>query len=494
VQRFFDAVRRQRVPLILFVASAVVLGLFSWGRILQPSRHFHFLDLAHSFLDGRLDTDTPRRFRGQQPRPEDPRGLQAAVDRHLEGPGGKTEGWNDWASLRVITLSDGTEVKGVFPWSDQQGDQKKRFVELDGTQRIIDPDVDIARTCGDPPRRCDDTKYYMSFPPFPAIAMMPAYLVWGYDVNDVLFTVLNAALNAVLILFLLEMLRTRGLSARTTRDNVLLAILFTFGTVNFFSAIRGEVWFSALILGITLHVAYISLAVGAARPFWAGLMLGLGMATRTPIAFGAVFFGLEMLRDGDRWRWPGWGPVLRKGIVFAIPVLAIGGLLMAYNYARFESFGEFGHTFLANGTRASIRDHGLFSMWFLKGNLGAALTNPPVIDGFAPFVHITRHGLGLPWTTPALLLVLWPKRWGAFDRNLAITAFVISILDLFYQNTGWAQFGYRFGLDFLPYLLVLLAVGGRPFDRKFLALLAIGILVNALGAVTFDRMGMFYYE
>lgn len=494
MQRMVDVLRRVRVPLFLFLGSAIVLALFSWDNILEPSRHFHFLDMANSFLEGRLDTETPKRFRGQQPRPEDAPGLQAAVDRHLTQGNGKAVGWNDWASLRIIKLTDGTVVKGVFPWSDQQGEQKNRFRELDGTMRIIDPDLDIAKDCGSPPRRCDETQYYMSFPPFPALALMPAFLIWGYDVNDVLFTVLNAALNAMLILLLLEYLRTRGLSARTTRENVLLAILFTFGTVNLFSSIRGEVWFSALIVGVSLHVAYILLSIEARHPFWAGLMLGCGMATRTPIAFAAVFFGLEMLRDGDRLRWPGWGPVLRKGIVFAIPVLAVGFLLMAYNYARFESFGEFGHTFLANGTRASIRDHGLFSMWFLKANLAAALTNPPVFDTFPPFIHITRHGLGFLWTTPALVLVLWPKVWNAFARNLLITAGIVAIPVLFYQNTGWEQFGFRFGLDFLPYFLVMLAVGGRKLGRVFFVLFALSILMNALGAITFDRMSMFYYE
>jgi hypothetical protein len=494
VERLVAFVRRVRVPLLVFACSAAVLALFSWDKILAPSPHFHFLDLANSFLHGRVDTETPKRFRGQQSRPDDAQGLQAAVDRHLTDGGGKAVGWNDWAALRIITLTDGTQVKGVFPWGDQQGDQKHRFRELDGTMRIIDPELDIAKNCGSPPRKCDETQYFMSFPPFPAIAMMPAFLIWGYDVNDVLFTVLNAALNAMLILLLLEYLRSRGLSTRTTRENVLLAILFTFGTVNLFSSIRGEVWFSALIVGVTLHLAYILLSVEARYPFWAGLMLGLGLATRTPIAFAAAFFALEMLRDGDRLRWPGWGPILRKGIVFSIPILAVGFALMAYNDARFESFGEFGHTFLANGTRASIRDHGLFSFWFLKANLAAAFTNPPVFDGNVPFIHITRHGLGLPWTTPALLFLLWPRTWGAFARNLAITAAIVAIPDLFYQNTGWAQFGYRFGLDFLPYLLVMLAVGGRKMGRWFLVAVAVSILMNALGAITFDRMGMFYYE
>ena len=485
---------RWRTILILFTVSAAVLALFSWDRIIKPSPHFHFLDLAHSFLEGRLDTGTPNRHRSQGERPGDPKGMQNAVNRHLTGGEEKSVGWNDWATIHVITLTDGTVVKGVFPWSDQQDDARKRFRIIDGSEMVIDRALDIKKGCGSAGRVCDEKKHFVSFPPFPALAMMPLYLVSGYDTNDVLFTVVNAALNAVLLFLLLEFLRTRGLSRRSTRENLLLSVLFTFGTVNFFSAIRGEVWFTALILGVTLNVLYLLLAIEARYPFWAGLMLALGMATRTPIAFAFPFFALEMFRQGDRMQWPGWGPVLKKGALFSIPILAVGFTLMAYNYARFDDPFEFGHRFLANGTRASIREHGLFSFWFLKNNLSAVLTNPPVIDGFRPFIHITRHGLGLIWCTPVLLFLLWPKQWSVFARNVAITAVIVALPSLFYQNTGWAQFGYRFALDYLPYLFVLLAVCARPFNRLFLAAVVVSFLMGTLGAVTFERMPMFYYD
>ena len=59
-----------------------------------------------------------------------------------------------------------------------------------------------------------------------------------------------------------------------------------------------------------------------------------------------------------------------------------------------------------------------------------------------------------------------------------------------YQNTGWEQFGFRFVLDFLPYLIVLLALARWPLSRWFKGAVVVGILVNAFGAVTFQRPGM----
>ena len=58
---------------------------------------------------------------------------------------------------------------------------------------------------------------------------------------------------------------------------------------------------------------------------------------------------------------------------------------------------------------------------------------------------------------------------------------------LLYQNTGWRQFGYRFSNDYAPLLFVLLAIGKRPFTWLFWTFAAWGVVVNAFGAITFDR-------
>ena len=63
---------------------------------------------------------------------------------------------------------------------------------------------------------------------------------------------------------------------------------------------------------------------------------------------------------------------------------------------------------------------------------------------------------------------------------------------LLYQNTGWVQFGYRFSLDYLPLLFVLVTLGGRRFGAAFRACAVFAIVVNTFGAVTFDRYPQFY--
>lgn len=105
---------------------------------------------------------------------------------------------------------------------------------------------------------------------------------------------------------------------------------------------------------------------------------------------------------------------------------------------------------------------------------------------------ISRHGLALWITSPNLVPALWPKKVSPLMVGLFIGTALVAILDLCYQNSGWVQFGYRFSLDYMPGLIVLLALGGRRFGVGFHLLLVFAIAVNTFGAITFDRAAVFY--
>jgi hypothetical protein len=72
------------------------------------------------------------------------------------------------------------------------------------------------------------------------------------------------------------------------------------------------------------------------------------------------------------------------------------------------------------------------------------------------------------------------------------TVLVCVVPGVFYQNTGYEQFGFRFALDYMVYLVMLLAVGRHPITRGFKASVVFGALVNLFGAVTFKRFQQFY--
>jgi hypothetical protein len=75
-----------------------------------------------------------------------------------------------------------------------------------------------------------------------------------------------------------------------------------------------------------------------------------------------------------------------------------------------------------------------------------------------------------------------------------VCVLAVALPSLLYQNTGWVQFGYRFSNDYMLFFMVLLAVGNRPMTRVFRTLVVLSIVVSLFGAVTFNRVPMFYNQ
>ena len=94
-------------------------------------------------------------------------------------------------------------------------------------------------------------KTFISFPPFPAILMMPLVAIAGSPENfrDAQFIVWLAGIGPAVLFLVLEKLRRTGRTERTEAENLQLALLFAFGTVYFFTAVQGTVWFAAHVVG-----------------------------------------------------------------------------------------------------------------------------------------------------------------------------------------------------------------------------------------------------
>jgi hypothetical protein len=176
--------------------------------------------------------------------------------------------------------------------------------------------------------------------------------------------------------------------------------------------------------------------------------------------------------------------------VFAAPVIACAVLAMVHNAIRFGAPLEFGHTYLAVRQQSQIETYGMFSHHYLTRNLAVGFALLPQFSGYKPM--ISGHGLALWFTSPFLVLLLWPRRCGPLHRSLWICVGLVAIPTLFYQNSGWVQFGYRFALDYMVLLIALLAVGGRPLTRVFRGLIVLAVAINLFGAVTFARYPGFY--
>jgi hypothetical protein len=417
--------RAYRTELLIFLCSFFALACFSGPRFLRQSAAPHFIYQAKAFLEGRLDVDPQ-------------------ILPNIE----------DWACVR--------EVGGV----------KSR--------------------CTGPLRPGD--RWYVSFPAFPAVVLLPFVAVNGYQLNDTSFGVILGALAITLFYWLCRGLSRRGELQRTENEALLLAGVLGFGTLLFSCTIRGEVWFFAEVLGVVLTCLYVWAATGAARPMLAGVLWSMATLTRTPLVFTGLFFLLEVLTPGPTGRLQQLREALRNPRPWLKPVLSFAAgaaplalLAMAFNIARFGSPGDFGHRFLYdNRVNADIDAHGLFSPVYLARNLEAAFTMLPRVQ-WSPFrVGYDPHGLSLLVTMPWLVLLVFPKTRPRLHWPVWLTVALCALPGLFYQNTGYAQFGFRFSLDYMPYLVLLLGLSGWSFRKPLVQILLLAaVVVNTWGALVF---------
>lgn len=359
-----------------------------------------------------------------------------------------------------------------------------------------------------------DGKWFISFPPFPAVWLLPWVKLGGAveNVRDGQAFFWLAGVGPAGLWLVLEKLRRRKYTERKEATNFLLTLLFALGTVYWFTSVQGTVWFAAHVVAVAVGAFFLLCAIEAERPWLAGLLLGLAFLTRPPMAMMGLLFAAEAFRMSLRGGFPAvrggalsmiWetlrvldGKALAKRwVLFAIPLIGLLGLAFWHNYARFGDPFQFGHEYLTIGWRGRIDKWGLFSYHYLGRNLAVVLASVPYLNQVPSGVQINAHGLALWVTTPFFLWVLWPKNKGWLYAVVALTAAAVAIPGLLYQNTGWMQFGYRFSNDFSPMLFVLLAMGGRRFGALFYSTALLAVAINAFGAITFDRSGFrkFYH-
>jgi hypothetical protein len=364
--------------------------------------------------------------------------------------GGDAPGTNDWACFD--TVAEGPCPAGRYAFS---GPDAERY------------------------------RWYVSFPPLPAVLLLPVVAIFGLGTLDALFWALFAGLAPTLLFIVLRFLRTSGRSERSQRDDLLVTMLFAVGSIYYFVAAQGTVWFAAHVVAAAMVCLYLLFSFGARRPGAAGVVLGLAFLCRPATLLLAGFFVLQATTAAKKER-------LRALATFALPLAAVVAIAMWHNAARFGDPFEFGHRFLQIRWRSRIDTWGLFSTHYLPRNLTVFFLSVPWLTQSSPFVRITRHGLALWFTSPNLLWSLWPKRPDTTIVALWAAVLPTALCTLLYQNTGWVQFGPRFSLDYLPLLFVLVALSRRRFGLAFLSCAAFAIVVNTFGAVTFDRYHQFY--
>jgi hypothetical protein len=340
-----------------------------------------------------------------------------------------------------------------------------------------------------------DGRFYVPFAPFPAIALMPLVAVIGPVTADQLESGINAVLAAACVGMCWWLLGRIGV--RRAMDRLWLSILFGFSTQILWVTTRGGVWHTGQLIATILTLACLIELFGRQRAWLIGLCAGAAFLTRAPLAFAIPVYAIWLA-------WPAWRPTGLDGgvpgayvarardavpwgswIELGLAVAPSIAFFFAYNVVRFGTPLESGYALATlPDWLERQREIGLFSIRHIPMNIDYFLLHLPRLMPTWPFLRPDGLGMSVLITSPGLLFASradWrqPKAW-----FLAAAAVLVLIPTLLYYGGGWLQYGYRYFLDSVPFVIALCGLAAVARDGigwGWKALIVVGVAVMAIG-------------
>lgn len=318
-------------------------------------------------------------------------------------------------------------------------------------------------------------KVFLPFPPVPAIVLMPFVYFFGTGFREYIFCQFIGALNAGLLFILLTQLNLRLLK------RFFLVALFAFGSVHFYSSVMGTTWYFAHILAVFfLLLALIGTFSKEQKPWLVGLFTSAAALSRTPVVLAVPFFvwalaGEQLfpplprnwkdLRDLVSRSWPAW-------LLFGLGFLPLASFQLYYNYARFGSPFDFGRGFVYERYYKTGMKHSIYLQWVsddfprfhfhdvrnIPLHLYTLFFLPPKMAAEPPFIGFSKYGLGLVFMTPLFIYAFWAPWKKRVVRAAWLAVALICVPIFLHHSQGWVQVGYRYLLDFVLFIVILLAL------------------------------------
>lgn len=323
----------------------------------------------------------------------------------------------------------------------------------------------------------DELRFFIVNPPMPAILLLPFVKTWGINFPQQIFAhLIGVALSVSTFFLALKIKRSKILA-------IWSALLIGIGSVVWFLSSVGSVWYLGQITSALFLTLAIIEVVDKRRPFILGLLLGATYLSRIHLVLTFPIFAYLLWKRN---------PKISSLIYFAIPLTLFIGFDLFYNFSRYGTIFNKGY-FLIPGTQNEP--------WFSKGIMHpsyiiedikvAFLAMPKLIPEF-PYIRPSWAGMAIWLTTPAFIFSLW----AGFNRQI-VKFFWLCILIVFimvgiHGGTGFAQFGYRFAVDFYPFLtyLTISGVANQKGPNWYhWIFLFWGIIVNLWGVIWINKFG-----
>lgn len=319
-------------------------------------------------------------------------------------------------------------------------------------------------------------RWYLPWGVLPAVLLVPFQLIKGGFVPTIYLSVFFGAINTVLVYLMLVRLRHEFFPGMKWHVICLYTVLFAFGTMNFYVGTLGSVWHVDQIVTSffgNLAVLVIFKKNRSDRDYaLSALLLAFALAGRGTIVLLCVIPAILFAWDYGVLRKYSLIAFVRKGMfLFGIPAFLGVVWFFTYNFFRFGNIFEYGYNFIVESPYLEQvrKTHGIMSVAHLPTNLWYMLAEIPFLRwGHGVELGINLKGNSLLFLTPPFLAALLAKPVAKKGKTVRIDPYITAlwvgvvvtlIPSLLIYSTGWMQFGFRYALDVMAPLVLLVVFG-----------------------------------
>ncbi len=320
-------------------------------------------------------------------------------------------------------------------------------------------------------------KFYVIQPPMPAILALPFVFIFGKNFQQ---QILAHIVGAGLVIL------TMLLSFRIKRDAKLAiwsGLLVGLGSIIWYEAATGSVWYLGQITSAFFLTAALVEAFGKKRPILIGIFLGATFLSRLHVILALPFFLYILYKNKASF--------LKNFFFLGLGMAPFFIFNFWYNFVRFGSIFDKGYFLVPGIYSEPWFSKGMLNIAYIPEHLKVIFLMLPKFISKMPFIEPSWGGLAIWITTPAFIYSLRANIKENITKLSWLSIFLIFLLVSLRGGTGWTQFGYRYAIDFYPFLTLLTIKGVAKTGLKWhhWLLLSISILVNFWGVIFINKFG-----
>lgn len=317
-----------------------------------------------------------------------------------------------------------------------------------------------------------ENKFFVVHPPMPAILLAPFVLIFKERFEQQYLAHILGALIPVVVF---------NLALKIKRDLKLAlwsSILSGAGNIIWFLSSVGSSWYLGQITACLFLTIAIKNLISTKDAFKIGVFLGAAYLSRINILISLPFFLIGMRSKTKK--------DYLKLLLGLLPFFAFNSF---YNFIRYNTIFDVGYAKIPGIFDEPWYQKGLVNIIYISSHLKIFLLGLPKIKDSFPYIIPSWAGMAIWLTTPAFIFSLFTPLKEKLVKLAWLSIFLISLIIFSHGSTGFTQFGYRFAVDFYPFLffLTIKGVAKTRLKKMHWLLLIISIIVNLWGVLWINK-------